>query len=435
MQKRRKKILAGFCLFLCFMWLCTLLSKSIYIHKLPMVTTVLPEEKYIAHKVEAEGIVEAGRKKAVVSISGLRVKEVGVKPGDLVEEGKLLFTVDMVGLEEIIQEKQAECDALKLQINAILENKELAAEQKRLEEERARQDYDELARYKDTLVGRATEEVAKAREALEEGMESGEEEMLQEAFQAAAYAEADAKWERDQAIKEAERGVEDSVMTDMSDATLSVYQLELSGIEDDMEKYQTLYDAEGQVVAETSGIVTDVFVEAGGRVPDTASLFLADDTVPYRFKVILSNEQKKYVSLYDEVSLKLEGSREIEATIEYLAESTSQPGFYETYIMIPEGIGRPGISGVLTHTENGEKYTYCVPPHVIHSEQNRTFVYALAEREGILGQEYYIQEVNVKILDRNENWTAIEGAIDDDSRLIETSTEELKKGAIVRWEY
>ena len=59
----RKKVLAGFVLFMGAMWVCTLVSKSLYAARLPVVNTVMPEEKYIEHIVEVEGIVveEIGR--------------------------------------------------------------------------------------------------------------------------------------------------------------------------------------------------------------------------------------------------------------------------------------------------------------------------------------------------------------------------------------
>ena len=67
---RNHKIIIGFIFFLIFMWLCTLISKSVYTTKLPMVSTVSPEEKYVEHKVEAEGIVVEGGKQAVTALSG-----------------------------------------------------------------------------------------------------------------------------------------------------------------------------------------------------------------------------------------------------------------------------------------------------------------------------------------------------------------------------
>lgn len=164
MEKRKKRIATGLVFFLIFMWGCTLVSKSIYASKLPMVTTTRIESKYIEHTVEMEGIVEAGAKLPVVVLSGLRVEELAVHVGDRVEEGDLLFTVDLEDLQEILAEHETAVQKVQLQIDAILQNRELAEAQKALEEARAREDYDALARYQDTLVGRAAEEVAQAEE-------------------------------------------------------------------------------------------------------------------------------------------------------------------------------------------------------------------------------------------------------------------------------
>ncbi len=55
-----KKVFTGFIIFLVFMAACTLISRSVYAYRLPMVGTLLPEAKYVEHKLEAEGTVVAG---------------------------------------------------------------------------------------------------------------------------------------------------------------------------------------------------------------------------------------------------------------------------------------------------------------------------------------------------------------------------------------
>ena len=431
-MNRKKRLITGFVLFLGFMWLCTVVSKSIYASRLAMVSTQKPEVRYIEHVVEAQGMVEAGGKQAVIALGGVRVKEISAHVGDRVEEGDLLFTVDLEDLEEIMKESRTEIARVQLQIDTILSNEELARQQKALQEERAREDYDTLARYQDSLVGRAADEVARAEEAIEENGESQE---LLDALQAAAYAEADAKWNRDNTIKSAGRSVEDTTAEEQQDATLEVYQLELSALKEHLSHYQELVAAEGKITAKQSGLITDIFIQVGGRVPDTASLLLTDDTLPYQFKVVLSKEEKKYVGLNDTVTLKLDGfSSKIDASVAYLAESSTSPGNYELIITLPEEMGIPGLSGTLSRSETGDRQSCCIPISALHTENNRTFVYLVSEREGILGQEYYVEEINVKVVDQNDDWAAIEGGLSSESRVITSSTDEIRKGNIVRYE-
>lgn len=443
----RKKIITGFIGFLIFMWVCTLVSKSIYTTKLPMVSTIMPESKYIEHRVEADGIVIEGGKQAITALAGLRVEDLMVQVGDRIEEGDTLFQVDIDDLKEIIEEKQSKISSLQIQINTFLSNKDLAQQKKEIEEARAREDYDTTSRLENTDVGRAADQVARAEEALEDFLNDSErwsmgedereekEQELRDALQRAAYAEADAKRERDQMVKDAERSVEDNVFPEDADATLSLWQLELSELQTDLAPYEKILNNEGIITADISGTITDINVSVGERVPDGAALLLTDDTLPCQFKVILDKDQKKYVGVGDDVSVKLDGSSNtMDTVINYFSESQSVSGGFETLIDLPEQLGTPGLSGKLIFSRQGDKYGCCIPPSALYKDETRYYVYVLGTREGILGEEYYVEEVTVKVLDQNDNWVAIEpGIIDEDSKIITSADKEISKGDVVRW--
>ena len=461
MDKRMKRIGAGLIVFMVFMWLCTLISKSIYASKLPLVSTCGIDARYIEHVVEAEGIVEAGSKLPVTVLGGLRVVEVFVQTGDRVEEGALLFTVDLEDMKEIMAEQELASRKIRLQIDTILHNRELAEEKKPLEEARAREDYDALARYQDTLVGRAAENVVQAEEALDElqaenreheddwEKEDGErkteeeieaerkareeeEERLKQEVQAAAYAEADARWNRDNIMKDAGRKVEDTVSEEDEDATLAVYYAEVESIQEKLAAYQEILDGEGKIAAPMGGMVTDVYVQAGGRVPDTASFLMADDEVPCQFRVPLTKEDKTYVNLGDDVKLKLGDRKEINAAIDYLTENENAPGSFTAVLRLPEETGTPGQSGTIICAKSGEKRPCCIPLLALHEEQNKSYVYVVGEREGILGMEYYVEEINVTVVDKNDKFAAIEGAVTEESRIIQSADREMKRGDVIR---
>lgn len=433
-DNRKKKIMIAFCAFLGFMWLCTVISKSIYAAQLPIVQIKSIEQKYVEHSVQVDGIVIAGDKNLVTALSGLRVNKLMVQTGDRIEEGDVIFMVDMEDLDNIIKEKKTAISKLQVQINTIVQNEELARQKKELEEQRAREDYETIARNENTLVERAANEVDKIEHKIS-GQDGGEDnEDLLEALQQAAYAEADAKGRRDDAIKEAGRRLEDITAPDSRDASLEVSRMELAALQDDLSRFQEIKDAEGQIKAKQGGLVTDICVGLGERTSDSAVILIADDSIPCQFKAVISQEQKKYMGLHDTVSLKLDGSREKELTVDYLAESSSMPGSYEVYIDLPEGVGMPGLSGTMSRSEQGEKYSCCVTPESVYREGIRCYVYVVKERDGILGKEYYAEQVNVRIQDENDIWVAVEGALDGESLIISSSTKEVKNGDVVRLE-
>ncbi len=428
-----KKVIIGFAAFLGFMVICTLISKSVYAYRLPMVSTCVPESKYIEHKVEAQGIVEAGGEKTVTYLAGLRIDSVLVHAGDRVEEGDALFQVDLEDLKELIEEKKSEMSKVSLQINAILENQAIEQQKREVELARAREDYDTTSRLQDTQVGRAMESYVQAENDLEE---NGGEEALKDALQSAAYGEADAKAARDEAVKQAQRKVEDLLWPEEVTTELETARLEQIILSEKLQEYQKVLDDQGVVTAPFGGVVTKIAVGAGERIPDTALLLLSDESLPCQLKILLDKEQKKYISLGDQVLVSLEGKgRELEEKVDYLAASELSPEKYEALITLPEGTGIPGLSGTISRTESGEKYRLCIPAAAVHSEDNRNYVYVLKEREGILGQEYYVDEINVSVIDKNDNWAAIEeGTVDKESRIILSATKEVKTGESVRWE-
>lgn len=440
----KKKAVTGFILFLAGMWVCTLISKSVYTSRLPVVSTSSPESKYIEHRVEAEGIVIEGGKQAVTSLSGLRVETVAVGIGDKIEEGDILFQVDIEDLKRLIGEKQDKISALQEEINALLENKALAQEKKEIEEARAREDYDTTSRLENTDVGRAQDRYVRAQQALDDFLNDPgpmdeesrrqQEQALRDAVQEAAYEEADAKRDRDQAIKAAEREVEDILFPEGSDSALSVSQMNLAALKEELEPFTRILNEEGIIKSNMAGTVTDIFVSAGGRVPDGAAVLLTDDTLPCQFKVFLDKEQKKYIGVGDSVFVKLDGGSSLETTVDYFMESQTIPGSFEVTIELPQNMGIPGLSGKIIYSKQGEKFECCISPEAVYKTDTRSYVYVLKSREGILGEEYYVEEVTVKVMDQNDTWVAIEsGALDKESKIITSADQEIHKGDVVRW--
>lgn len=442
----KKKAVTGFIIFLIMMWVCTLISKSIYTSKLPVVSAAPPESKYIEHRVEAEGIVTEGGKQAVTFLSGLRVESVAVHVGDRVQEGDILFQVDLEDLKGLIEEKQAAINTLQVEINTLISNKELAKERKELEEARAREDYDTTSRLENTDVGRAQDRYVRAEQALEDFLNDPEiwsmdeesrrqqEQALRDAVQDAAYGEADAKRDRDQAIKDAQRSVEDILFPEGADSALSVSQMNLADLKAELEPFTQILNEQGIVKADIEGTVTDIYVSAGSRVPDGAAILVTDDELPCQFKVVLDKEQKKYIGVGDSVSVKLDGSSSMDTTVDYFMESQTMPGSFEVSIELPLQMGIPGLSGKLVYSRQGEKYDCCISPIALYQTDSRSFIYVVKTREGILGEEYYVEEVTVKVLDQNEDWVAIESsALDKDSKIITSADKEISKGDIVRW--
>lgn len=111
----RKKIFGIFGGFLAVMLVFTILSRAVSGAAMAKVETVKISTGTIDHKVMGSGKAEAGKEIAVYTEAGQRVKEICVQEGQSVEEGEVLFLVDLQELEEQILAAEQELEKLKLQ--------------------------------------------------------------------------------------------------------------------------------------------------------------------------------------------------------------------------------------------------------------------------------------------------------------------------------
>ena len=512
--RRQKNKIRAFGLFLAFMLLCTLISRSVYASGLPQVSTKTPEASALSHEVEAQGIVEAGRETAVTALSGLRCETVLVHTGDHVDTETALFQVDLEDLKEQIEEKQLAISKLQLEIQAQEQNRQLEAEQKDEQKERAQEDYNAADASSSQTVARAEQDLAAAEAALkeaeaeyeawkaeqaaqpeepeipeapEEPEESGEAETagqaeteqftaaeqtntpetidtsgtkdessedsentdsggmtedvwqekltsLRQAVETAKRALEDARQGRDSVLETAERAVEDADSKSTADNSLEINRLDLSSQQKELKEYQELLQADGIVYPEKEGIVTSIVVSPGERIPDGAALVMADLDSPLQFSASLTAEQKKYVNQGDSVSLKL-GSRTVEATADYIAESELSPGTYQLTVFLEEGEGELGESGTLSAEMRTDTYSCVVPLEAVRVDENqRKYVLTVGERSGILGPEFVARKTYVTVLDQNDSQAALEeGGLSGEEEVITDYTGEIADGDVVRY--
>lgn len=241
----------------------------------------------------------------------------------------------------------------------------------------------------------------------------------------------DVSYSREVTLRQKMRDIANAQVTTRADSTAAIYELDIKQIQDQLASLNSLKKQKGAIRAENDGIVSRIQVEVGGRTSDTAAILMTDMQRPCQFKFSITKEQGKHVHLNDTVSLKLNGQSEIEATVDYFMENAQ--GGYDLLCMLPEGVGKPGLSGTIQKSVQGEYHSLTLPVDAVFEEQGGYFVYTLNEKEGILGSEYYAEKIKVQIKDKNDRFAALEsGTISEDTKVILYATKELKQGESVR---
>ena len=258
---------------------------------------------------------------------------------------------------------------------------------------------------------------------------------LEDSVDSAKQNQENSVWDKLDAMLEAKRKVEDSTLAANPDLTLEMNQMEIAYRNEILQKYVQLQKADGQVFSEDNGIVTKIKISSGERVPDGASVVLADLDESLKFRTTLTREEKKYVDINDTVSLKLGNSgRTVEGQVAYLAESESTPGSYDAIVYLPPGEGAVGQSGTMTASSQSQSYPLTIPAKAVYTDNGISYVFVLRKQQGILGEELAASRVNVNVLDKNNKFASIEeGTIDADTEIIVDTTKALEEGAVVRY--
>ncbi len=241
----------------------------------------------------------------------------------------------------------------------------------------------------------------------------------------------DVSYSREVTLRQKQRDIASAQVTERADSSAAIYELDIKQIQAQLASLYALKKQKGEIKAESDGIISKIQVEVGGRTSDTAAVLMTDMQRPCQFKFSITKEQGKHVHLNDTVSLKLNGQSEMEVTVDYFTENM-QNG-YDLVCMLPEGVGKPGLSGTVQKSVQGEYHDLTLPVDGVTEESGGYFIYTLNEKEGILGSEYYVERLKVQVKDKNDRFAAIEsGTISADTKVVIHTTKELKQGESVR---
>ena len=248
---------------------------------------------------------------------------------------------------------EAEEDAAPAEGSALRTAKDAETEAKKKYDD-AKAAYDE---YRKTPVAKPD---YSAEDAARDAWEK-EKRSLEDAANAAALEENDAKAAKEKAMESAGRNLEDTEEEKASDSSLEINRLELSALQSELSAYRKVLEAQGQIFPEADGIVTRIQVNPGERVPDGAAVVYADLSSPMQFTVSLTKDQKKYVNQGDLAKLSLGNGKGEEYQVDYIAENEANPELYEARILLEEGVGTIGESGKFEVEAQSETFSCCIP--------------------------------------------------------------------------
>lgn len=233
-----KKLGKAFLFLLAVMVLLTAISRAAASFTVAQVRVEQPQARKIVHTVNGSGIVEKMEERPIYAPAGILVKKIKVQEGQQCKKGDVLARLDMDSIEEKITALSDEIKELELRNQALAAQQQKQESDRKKENERAQEDYDNLV-----ALGKAQEQEAenqvedakqKLRDAKKEAKEQAqtvyEEKLaaLQEERDAAKKAYEAALEQEKNAVLQAKRALEDAFDTPAEDYDLEIARLEIS---------------------------------------------------------------------------------------------------------------------------------------------------------------------------------------------------------------
>lgn len=210
----------------------------------------------------------------------------------------------------------------------------------------------------------------------------------------------------------------------------SVYimgQITCKQIKAELETLRTLKEAAGEIRSPAEGIVLERRIRTGEKTTDEAVLLMADIDRGCHFSGILTEEQRKYIGLGDQVMIRSQGSGKIYKDLPVTFLSADGIG-----VELPESSLQLGEQGELTFSRRSQPYACCIPVSALRlDERNEAYVLVIREIDTVLGKQAQAAKVSVTVLDKSDKLAAIEGSLGG-QRVIATADRAVEVGSRVR---
>ncbi len=415
---RRKSIVKkAAVIFFIIVLLLTFFSKTINDLLMPEVESSMISRESLEKELDTTGEIKPLNTEKVSAWRNMRITEVRIKVGDTVSKGMVLVLAekedtlfDLKSLELEVKKAEDAYESFKSQYKpaGLSEEdtktewlmKDLEEAQKRCDEakmlyENGLEDYKRLKACQDELDG------------------------IKEKIEALKKEEEDDKKGRDDYA----RGLGER------EAELQLKRLELENFK------KNSFDT-GEVKSPVDGTVISVSAEKGSSCNSGQVLLeIAPKDSGYQLEWKLNTAKAELLKESDTLDFTVTGGQKMsfESDIRKKEYIPAEGMYLFTAVLdskndkLKEGQVEIGM------TKRSKEYAVVVPNGCIYpSGEGKSVVFVLKQRDGILGEEYYVKSVEVEVLDSDDSNTAISGNLTDSDNIVSFTSKVLTDGVRVK---
>ncbi len=453
--------LKGLGVLLTAMFIFTVISRATDSITVAKVRVSTPISRKIQYAISAEGRAEKNQEISVITQPDILVRSVLVNAGQRVEKGDVLAILDLSHLKEQIQVVLGEKRALELQNQTLEQNRQQERQSKEKAAARAKSDYSQLQRRNNRSIQKAKESLLQAKSAYRKGKKTfqkaqaalkkaqKEPENVRETLRQRAEKEknalaslgktvseqrnalAELRKTADAEEKTAKRAIEDAMASPVTDHTDDINDISIQKLSQKIDKLQALRDAKGRITAPKGGVVTAVLTGVGQKTLDTAIFTMTDDRAGLKFIGQIAPKDAKHISAGDTVTLK-SASNQVEVPITSM-ELDENKEFMNVTALLPADSFSLGETLSMNLLQESENYPCTLPLTALYDDNGKKYVLATETEDTVLGKQQIARKIEVKVLEQNDSYAALEAdGIKEDSKIITDTESFVKAGDRVR---
>lgn len=418
-QNDERQALKRIVVFFAVMLILTLVARGTSSAIRPVVTTQQAKAGTISQSVQSSGSITASSVLSVSLPEGVVLDNILVKEGQSVVEGQTLATCDVDELSTKLDRAKASLQKSKAEYNQLLSNAVL--------------DDTSVARTQQALL-RAYEADQKAYEELEKlrASENPDPEAISTAEQAADdahWAAQQAEYDRNSALasyQEMQR--QNNLSAQVNQASAEDVALDIKDTQAEIEQLEQLVNQQGVISSPFSGVISNVEAEVGTESTQTFCT-IYDTSKGYLFACELPAAQASDCQTGLSAVIK-QGDQTETAAITAISENAENDTVDITIQLTATDwkVGPADAEIVLSEQD----YDLCLPNTAIHQDNQGDFVFAVEEKNTVLGTQNVLVRIPVTVLEVGQSQTSIEGAISPEDSIVVQSTRSLEAGSKVR---
>lgn len=473
MEKDRKRLYKkALVLFFILMAAGTIISRAADSMTVPEAEVEKAEKGSILYYLSGNGSIAPVEKNTYLIPEGFLV-EFCREDGSSIEEGDMLIQFQREHLEQKRQELETELEKAKIQLkqtslektgNVWLESEEAA--QRTLD--KVQTEYNQKHADRQLAIDEsnyALTILSQEMEAAKEQAEQQREELGEEAY-ISMIEEAEAGFKEKKAeldtrlretenqlsqagenLSQAEEGLESARKNDevlrknakkseeAAGYMVERAKLDMEKAEKSLEKVKELIAGEGKIYAAEKGIFLNTKVTAG--MMTTGSEFISIGTGGFEFRAEISKEESIKLTEGDTISIKIPGKETLEAPVTelLLTEKEEEGEIKEVMVLkaeLSEELYDSGRYGTFSIKKESEDYQNILPLTAVRQDSKGYYCLGIRTQNSILGEEVKAERIQITLLEKDDNYAAVQGAIHPDTEIITGSNKDILPGDRVR---